>query len=87
MFLSGMSNVSGEDKRPQVLALGRLGWSLRRIEPATGVRRGTTSGYLKAAGVVVRGRGRPFHPSGKTGHFVGGVHRPLADTRRRHSRG
>ena len=32
---------------------------MRRIERATGVRRETASGYLKAAGVVVRGRGRP----------------------------
>ena len=54
-----MSNVLAEDKRQQVLALGRLGWSLRRIERATGVRRETASGYLKAAGVVVQGRGRP----------------------------
>ena len=54
-----MSNVLTEDKRQQVLALGRLGWSLRRIERATGVRRETASGYLKTAGVVVRSRGRP----------------------------
>ena len=54
-----MSNVLAEDKRQQVLALGRLGWSLRQIERATGVRRETASGYLKASGVVVRGRGRP----------------------------
>ena len=54
-----MSNVLAENKRQQVLALGRLGWSLRRIERATGVRRETVSNYLKAAGVVVRGRGRP----------------------------
>ena len=54
-----MSNVLAEEKRQQVLALGRLGWSLRRIERATGVRRETASGYLKTAGVVVRGRGRP----------------------------
>ena len=53
-----MSNVLTEEKRQQVLALGRLGWSLRRIERATGVRRETASGYLKAAGVVVQGRGR-----------------------------
>ena len=58
-FLPGMSNVLGEEKRQQVLALGRLGWSLRSIERSTGVRRETASGYLKAAGVVVRGRGRP----------------------------
>src|SRR5207247_2360437 len=43
--------------KQQVLALGRLGWSLRRIEEATEVRRETASGYLKAAGVAVRGRG------------------------------
>ena len=43
-------------KQQQVVALGRLGWSLRRIEAATGVRRETVSGYLKAAGVAVRGR-------------------------------
>ena len=45
--------------KEKLLALGRLGWSLRRIERATGVRRETVSSYLKAAGVVVRGRGRP----------------------------
>ena len=33
--------------------------TLRRIEEATGVRRETASGYLKAAGLKVRGRGRP----------------------------
>ena len=54
-----MSNVLTAEKRQQVLALGRLGWSLRRIEEATGVRRETTSSYLKAAGLTVRGRGRP----------------------------
>jgi transposase len=53
-----MSNVLAEDKHHQIVALGRLGWSLRRIERATGVRRETISGYLKAAGLVVPGRGR-----------------------------
>jgi transposase len=52
-----MSNVLDETKQQQVIGLGRLGWSLRRIEAATGVRRETVSGYLKAAGVAVRGRG------------------------------
>jgi len=33
-----MSNVLSEEKRQQVVALGRLGWPLRRIEQATGVR-------------------------------------------------
>ncbi|MFQ5972672.1 MAG: IS21 family transposase [Alphaproteobacteria bacterium] len=54
-----MSNVLDHEKQHQILALGRLGWSLRRIEQATRVRRETVSGYLKAAGIVVRGRGRP----------------------------
>ena len=56
---AGMSNVLSEEKRQEVLALGRLGWSLRRIEEATSVRRETASGYLKAAGIAVSGRGRP----------------------------
>ena len=50
-----MSNVLSKEKRQQILALGRLGWSLRRIEEATGVRRETASGYLKVAGLTVRG--------------------------------
>ena len=55
-----MSNVLDNDKQQQVLGLGRLGWSLRRIEEATGVRRETASAYLKAAGIPVREpRGRP----------------------------
>jgi len=29
------------EKKQQVLALGRLGWSLRRIQQATGIRRET----------------------------------------------
>ena len=43
-----------DDKKQQVLALGRLGWTLRDIEEAVGVRRETASGYLKAAGIAVR---------------------------------
>jgi transposase len=53
-----MANVLSAEKRQQVIALGRLGWSLRRIEEATGVRRETASAYLQAAGVPVR---RPRH--------------------------
>jgi transposase len=49
-----MSNVLSEEKKQQVIALGKLGWPLRRIEQATGVRRETASAYLKAAGIVVR---------------------------------
>jgi transposase len=47
-------NVLSEEKKQQVLALGRLEWSLRRIEDATGVRRETASEYLRAAGVAIR---------------------------------
>jgi len=54
-----MSNVLSEHKRQQVLALGRLGWPLRRIEEETGVRRETASAYLRAAGITVRRVGRP----------------------------
>ena len=79
-----MANVLSAEKRQQVIALGRLGWSLRRIEEATGVRRETASAYLRVAGVVVRppgdggrlfegGRGRGARPgtdrpAAKTGH-------------------
>ena len=50
----GMANVLNEEKKQQVLALGRLGWSLRRIQQATRIRRETASAYLKAAGIAVR---------------------------------
>src|SRR6266545_3954478 len=53
-----MSNVLDDITQQQILALGRLGWSLRRIEQALAVRRETISGYLKAAGIAVHGRGR-----------------------------
>lgn len=53
-----MSNVLDKQKQHDVVALGRLGWSLRRIETATGVRRETVGEYLRAAGIRVHGRGR-----------------------------
>ncbi|HEX6729938.1 MAG TPA: IS21 family transposase [Pyrinomonadaceae bacterium] len=61
-----MSNVLSDDKRQQIIALGRLGWSLRRIEQAIGVRRETASGYLRDAGISVRqpgNRGRAAKPA------------------------
>src|ERR1700674_2353274 len=63
-----MSNVLSEDKRQQVIALGRLGWPLRRIEQETGGRRETASGYLRAAGIGGRpsgawGRRPPANPA------------------------
>ena len=61
------------DKKQQVLALGRLGWTLRDIEEAVDVRRETASRYLKAAGIAVRAprtRRRP-PPLERTQAFTG----------------
>ena len=49
-----MSNVLKEENKQQVIALGRVGWSLRRIQKETGIRRETISSYLKAARVELR---------------------------------
>jgi len=63
--LGRMANVLDIEKQQQILALGRLGWTLRRIEQETGVRRETASRYLKAAGIEVRPPGRWGHPGAK----------------------
>jgi hypothetical protein len=60
-----MGNVLEKAKQEQVIALGRLGWSLRRIEQATGVRRETAGGYLRSLGIALRtpgGCGRKAPP-------------------------
>jgi transposase len=80
-----MANVLSDDKKQQVLALGRRGWSLRRIEEATGVRRETASIYLKIAGIPVRppggwGRQPALPESAKSTTEAGGV--PSTDTTR-----
>ena len=49
-----VSNVLNEENKKQVIALGQLGWSLRQIEKATGIRRETAAGYLRAAGIGLR---------------------------------
>ena len=49
-----VSNVLNEEKKQQAIALGRLGWSLRQIQKAIGVRRETISIYLRAAGIAMR---------------------------------
>ena len=54
-----MANVLSEDKKQQVIALGQLGWSLRRIQQATGVRRETAGSYLRGAGITLRLAGWP----------------------------
>ena len=60
-----MANVLRREKQEQVCALGRLGWSLRRIEEETGVRRETASSYLKRAEIDIRKpRGRRLDPGG-----------------------
>lgn len=56
-----MVNFLSESKCQQVEALARLGWSLRRIQKATGVRRETAGRYLRAAGIEIR-------PPGCWGH-------------------
>ena len=63
-----VSNVLSEQKKQQIIALGRLRWTLRRIERETGVRRETAAAYLKAAGVAMRppggwGRRPPAEPA------------------------
>src|SRR5436305_12975627 len=52
-----VSNVLSEEKRQQVIALGRLGWPLRRIQHETGIRRETAGAYLKVAGIAIRAPG------------------------------
>ena len=72
-------NVLSEEKKQQVLALGRLGWSLRRIERSVHIRRETVGTYLRAAGIPVRppggwGRGDPkpaIGASTDSGHIDG----------------
>jgi hypothetical protein len=66
-------NVLTEEKKQQVIALGRLGWSLRRVQQATQIRRETAATYLKAAGIPVRPPGGWGRGLAKTGHR--GVHR------------
>jgi transposase len=63
-----VSNVLNEEKKQQVIALGRLGWSLRRIQRTAGVRRETAAAYLKAAQIAFRppggwGRQSPAKPA------------------------
>jgi len=68
-----VSHVLNEQKKKQVLALG---WSLRQIEKATGIRRETAGGYLKAAGIGLRppgawGKKAPPKPANGDGVTTG----------------
>jgi hypothetical protein len=63
-----VGNVLKEPKKQQVIALGRLGWSLRRIQKHTGVRRETAATYLREVGIALRppggwGRAAPAKPA------------------------
>ena len=60
-----MSNVLDDEKQQQIRVLGRMGWTLSRIQQTTGIRRETVSAYLKAAGIAVRGCGRPSEAPAK----------------------
>jgi transposase len=65
-----VSNVLTEEKKQQAIALVRLGWSLRRIQQATGIRRETVSAYLKEAAIALRpprGRQVPAKPASPVG--------------------
>jgi hypothetical protein len=53
-----MANVLKDEKKQQIVALGRLGWSLRKIQETTRVRRETISAYLRGAGVEIWPPGR-----------------------------
>ena len=53
-----MSNVVSKTQQEQVIALGKLGWTLRKIEETTGCRRETVGKYLRLAGVPVRPAGQ-----------------------------
>jgi hypothetical protein len=68
-----VSNVLSEEKKQQVIALGRLGWSVRRIEAAVHIRRETIAGYLRGAGIAVR------PPDGDGAHRQTG-HKVVADS-------
>src|SRR5580658_2091020 len=59
--LRHVSNVLSEEKKQQVIALGRLGWSSGRIERAAHTGRETVGAYARAAGIAVR-------PPGGWGH-------------------
>ena len=60
-----MTNYLKMPKKTQVLALLELGWSYRRIEAETGVRRETVSGDPASSSAAVR-HGRRAPASGQT---------------------
>ena len=74
-----------EEKKQQVIALGRLGWSLRRIQEQVGVRRETIAAYLKAADIAIRppggwGRRSPPKPANEVSPDPGCDSNPAIET-------
>src|SRR5258708_9693488 len=55
--MGNVGNVLSKEKREKVVGVGRVGWSLRRIEQATGVGGETAGDYLRSAGIALRGPG------------------------------
>src|SRR5260370_18000780 len=53
-----MANVLKDEKKQQIIALGRLGWTLRKFQEATRVPREIISAYLRGAGVEIWPPGR-----------------------------
>jgi len=77
-----MSNVLSEEEKQQVIALGRLGWSLRKIQKATGVHRTTAADYLRAAGIALRppgawGKTAPAKPTNEVTPDSGSAEPPV----------
>jgi transposase len=77
-----MSNVLSEEEKQQVIALGRLGWSLRKIQKATGVHRTTAADYLRAAGIALRppgawGKAAPAKPPNEVTPDSGSAEPPV----------
>ena len=63
-----MANVLKDEKKQQIIALGRLGWSLRKIQEATRVRRETISVFERRRyGNMAAGK-MEARKKGKTGH-------------------
>src|SRR2546430_1843821 len=57
-----MTNILGDDRRQQILALGRLGWPFRRIYKPAGFPAG--SARWRALGSTRRGQRPPEAPPG-----------------------
>ena len=71
-----MSNVLEPHKQEEILALGRLGWTLTRIGRATGVHR-VTVGSTYARRASNPRSGSAWRRSNETDNFRGGAKEEL----------